>query len=120
MSARAGGRFWDSLGFTRKADRDAAPRSSQPVTPAVGASPGPAAVTPGTGPGDASPAPAIRVEACRACGACLDECPTGVFSLGRHDDTARVARPEACVPTCDRCARQCPEDGISFPGRSSV
>jgi NAD-dependent dihydropyrimidine dehydrogenase PreA subunit len=67
--------------------------------------------------GGVSWAPRIDAGACRGCGTCLDECPTGVFHMGRHDKGARVARPQDCRATCELCASRCPEGGISFPDR---
>jgi NAD-dependent dihydropyrimidine dehydrogenase PreA subunit len=97
--------LWDSLGIGRKAEGAAdAP-----------ARPGPR--PPHGSHGAVSWAPRIDAGACRGCGTCLDECPTGVFALGRHDKGARVARPQDCRESCDRCATHCPEEGISFPGR---
>jgi len=86
------------------------------------ASPAPARRTPAPAPSHpvhsgVSWAPRIEAGACRGCGTCLDECPTGVFAMGRHDKGARVARPQDCRATCEVCAARCPEDGISFPGR---
>jgi len=69
--------------------------------------------------GGVSWAPRIDAGSCRGCGTCLDECPTGVFAMGRHDKGARVARPQDCSATCELCASRCPEEGISFPGRGS-
>jgi NAD-dependent dihydropyrimidine dehydrogenase PreA subunit len=107
--------LWDSIGFGRaaeapdgSADGGTAPRGS-------GAS----------GPQRARARPAIawapRIDgdACRGCGTCLDECPEGVFLMGRHDVRARVASPEDCRESCDRCATHCPEKGIHFPGRAA-
>jgi NAD-dependent dihydropyrimidine dehydrogenase PreA subunit len=96
----------DSLGLGRKAD---VPPKAEPR-----------AATAAPRPGGATWAPRIDAEACRACGTCLDECPTGVFSLGRHDRRARVTHPEQCEVHCDRCATHCPEEGIAFPGRGAT
>ena len=93
----------DSLGFGRKDAADAARPPSAPAAGAIPAAP--------------SWAPRIDAGACRTCGSCLDECPAGVFAMGRHDRSARVARPEDCLAGCDRCATHCPEKGITFPGR---
>jgi ferredoxin len=95
----------ESLGLARRGE------ASSSAEPRAAASPPPSR------PSAAAWAPRIEAEACRACGTCLDECPTGVFSLGRHDKRARVAHPEHCEIHCDRCATHCPEEGISFPGR---
>jgi NAD-dependent dihydropyrimidine dehydrogenase PreA subunit len=97
--------FLESIGLGRRAD---APAKAEPRPAATPVTPRPAAP---------AWAPRIDAEACRACGTCLDECPTGVFSLGRHDKRARISHPEACEVHCDRCATHCPEEGISFPGR---
>ena len=99
--------LWDSLGIGRKGE-DAAEAPARPLStpaPAHGAH------------GGVSWAPNIDAGACRGCGTCLDECPTGVFAMGRHDKGARVARPQDCRATCERCATRCPEQGIAFPGR---
>jgi len=99
----------DSLGLGRKKEDAApspapAPRSPTPVASHAAHA-------------GVSWAPRIEAGACRGCGTCLDECPTGVFALGRHDKGARVARPQDCRATCEVCASRCPEEGISFPGR---
>ncbi len=105
--------LWDSLGIGRKGDG----ATGAPARPAS-AAPAPASPHGGTGAhGGVSWAPSIDAGECRGCGTCLDECPAGVFAMGRHDRQARVARPQDCRATCDRCATRCPEEGISFPGR---
>jgi NAD-dependent dihydropyrimidine dehydrogenase PreA subunit len=101
----------DSLGFGRK-DGGA---SDAPARPAAASGPS-HGVSHGSS-GGVSWAPRIDAGSCRACGTCLDECPAGVFAMGRHDKGARVARPGDCRSGCDVCARSCPEEGISFPGR---
>jgi NAD-dependent dihydropyrimidine dehydrogenase PreA subunit len=98
----------DSLGLGRRVDASPA---AEPRAAAAPPAPAPAPA--------ASWSPRIESDACRACGTCLDECPTGVFSLGRHDKRARVSHPEHCEIHCDRCATHCPEEGISFPGRGA-
>jgi NAD-dependent dihydropyrimidine dehydrogenase PreA subunit len=97
----------DSLGFGRKdeAEGDAPARTTPAPAPAHSVH------------GGVSWAPRIDAGECRGCGTCLDECPAGVFAMGRHDKGARVARPQDCRATCDLCATRCPEEGISFPGR---
>ena len=106
--------LWDSLGMGRKGE-GAVDAPARPASAAASPSASPA---PAHGAhGGVSWAPRIEAGACRGCGTCLDECPTGVFAMGRHDKGARVARPQDCRDTCDRCATRCPEEGISFPGR---
>ena len=102
--------LWDSLGIGRKGEGtgDAPARPVSAPAPAGGAH---------GAHGGVSWAPNIDAGACRGCGTCLDECPTGVFAMGRHDKGARVARPQDCRASCDRCATRCPEQGIAFPGR---
>ncbi len=100
--------LWDSLGIGRKAE-GAADAPSRPSS---------APATSHGSHGSVSWAPRIDAGACRGCGSCLDECPTGVFAMGRHDKGARVARPQDCRESCDRCATHCPEEGITFPGRA--
>ena len=101
--------LWDSLGIGRKGEAavDAPARTAS-------ATPSPSSHGPH---GGVSWAPNIEAGSCRGCGTCLDECPAGVFAMGRHDKGARVARPQDCRAACDRCATRCPEEGISFPGR---
>lgn len=101
--------LWDALGFGRNPeaplDAAAGPRSGSAAPPGQAAVPG------------RTWGPAIDTHACRGCGTCVDECPTGVFALGRSAEVARVARPERCEPDCQRCATYCPNEGIRFPGR---
>ena len=90
--------LWDSLGIGRKeegaSDAPARPSSAPaPSTPPTAASPG---------------RPNIDAGDCRGCGTCLDECPAGVFAMGRHDKGARVARPQDCRATCELCADPLP------------
>ena len=97
--------LWDSLGIGRKVEGASDAPARPASAPAHGAH------------GGVSWAPNIDAGSCRGCGTCLDECPAGVFAMGRHDKGARVARPQDCRATCERCATRCPEEGISFPGR---
>ena len=99
--------LWDAIGLGKKAGAEA---------------PAPSRAKKGAAPhrGAAAWAPVIDASACRGGGSCLDACPHGVFSMGRHDKHARVARPGDCVATCDACARACPEEGITFPGRTKA
>ena len=99
--------LWDALGMGRKG----AGAGDAPARPA--------SATHGSH-GGVSWAPRIDAGACRGCGTCLDECPTGVFAMGRHDKGARVARPQDCREGCDLCAKGCPEEGITFPGRGTA
>jgi len=99
--------LWDSLGLGRKAEAPSAAGGA----PRTGA--------PARGSGGVPWAPRIDADACRGCGTCLDECPEGVFLMGRHDGRARVSAPEDCRESCDRCATRCPEEGITFPGRAA-
>ena len=103
--------LWDSLGIGRKGEGAVDAPGRPPSAPSS------AAPTSHAAHGGVSWAPNIEAGACRGCGTCLDECPTGVFAMGRHDKGARVARPQDCRATCDKCATRCPEEGISFPGR---
>jgi NAD-dependent dihydropyrimidine dehydrogenase PreA subunit len=98
----------DSLGFGRKTEGMG---DDAPARPA----PAPAPSHPAHG--GVSWAPRIDAGECRGCGTCIDECPAGVFAMGRHDKGARVARPQDCRAACELCAARCPEEGISFPGR---
>ena len=101
--------LWDSLGIGRKGEGSSDAPARPPSAPAAASSQGVL--------GGGSWAPNIEAGACRGCGTCLDECPTGVFAMGRHDKHARVARPQDCRNTCEKCATRCPEEGITFPGR---
>jgi NAD-dependent dihydropyrimidine dehydrogenase PreA subunit len=102
--------LWDTLGLGRKAEAPAG-------TAAGGTARAPSS-PPGAAKGTTPWAPRIDAEACRGCGTCLDQCPEGVFYMGRHDTRARVLSPEDCRASCDRCATHCPEKGIHFPGRA--
>jgi NAD-dependent dihydropyrimidine dehydrogenase PreA subunit len=97
----------DSLGFGRRDEG----KGDAPARPAPAPAPSHAAH------GGVSWAPRIDAGECRGCGTCIDECPAGVFAMGRHDKGARVARPQDCQATCELCAARCPEEGITFPGR---
>ncbi len=112
--------LWDAIGRGKK---ETAAAGSSSHAPARSHAPHPKAHPPagkaGHHPAAPAWAPRIDPESCRACGSCLDACPEGVFSLGRHDKGARVARPGDCVASCDRCAVACPEEGITFPGRAA-
>ena len=103
--------LWDSLGLGRKGEGSIDAPSRPPSAPAASAS-----ASHGLH-GGVSWAPNIEAGSCRGCGTCLDECPAGVFAMGRHDKHARVARPQDCRDTCAKCATRCPEEGITFPGR---
>jgi NAD-dependent dihydropyrimidine dehydrogenase PreA subunit len=103
--------LWDSLGIGRKGVGSIDAPDRPPSAPS---SPSP---TSHAAHGGVSWAPNIEAGACRGCGTCLDECPAGVFAMGRHDKGARVARPQDCRATCEKCAARCPEEGITFPGR---
>jgi NAD-dependent dihydropyrimidine dehydrogenase PreA subunit len=53
---------------------------------------------------------ALDEDACIGCGACVDVCPHGVFSL--EGGIARVIRRGACME-CGACAKNCPAAAIS-------
>lgn len=53
---------------------------------------------------------ALDEAACVGCGACVEVCPHGVFSL--VGGKARVAGREYCME-CGACARNCPASAIS-------
>lgn len=65
-------------------------------------------------------APVIDGERCSGCGACLDECPNGVFALDGEEGVSQVVAPLQCVVLCDKCARTCPSDAISFPDKDAT
>jgi NAD-dependent dihydropyrimidine dehydrogenase PreA subunit len=65
-------------------------------------------------------APVVDVERCSGCGACLDECPNGVYALDDQEGVARVVAPNQCVVLCDKCAPACPSDAISFPDKDAT
>ncbi len=52
----------------------------------------------------------LRAAACVGCGACVDVCPHGVFSLA--DGKASVADRESCME-CGACAKNCPVSALS-------
>jgi NAD-dependent dihydropyrimidine dehydrogenase PreA subunit len=65
-------------------------------------------------------APIIDVDRCNGCGACLEECPNGVYALDEQEGVSRVVAPLQCVVLCDKCALTCPSDAISFPDKAAT
>lgn len=65
-------------------------------------------------------APIVNAELCSGCGACLEECPNGVFALDDSAGLTRVVEPNQCVVLCDKCALSCPSGAISFPDREET
>ena len=65
-------------------------------------------------------APVIDIDRCSGCGACLEECPNGVYVLDEQEGVARVVAPLQCVVLCDKCALTCPTDAISFPDKEAT
>ncbi|MBL8965713.1 MAG: 4Fe-4S binding protein [Spirochaetaceae bacterium] len=53
---------------------------------------------------------ALDAAACVGCGACLELCPHGVFSL--EAGKARIAHRESCME-CGACAGNCPTGALS-------
>ncbi len=64
--------------------------------------------------------PTIDAEACNGCGACLEECPNGVFAADDEEGKMRVVAPMQCVVLCDKCAPGCPTQAISFPDKGET
>ena len=52
----------------------------------------------------------LRVEPCTGCGACVEVCPHGVFSIA--DGKARVRDRSACME-CGACMKNCPVRAIT-------
>jgi ferredoxin len=65
-------------------------------------------------------APIIDVALCNGCGACLNECPNGVYVLDEDEGVSKVVAPNQCVVLCDKCAAVCPTDAISFPDKGAT
>lgn len=63
--------------------------------------------------------PQIDTEKCVGCGDCLETCPNGVFIMN-GEGKAEVTNPENCVVLCDKCAKFCPQDAISFPDKEET
>lgn len=59
--------------------------------------------------------PIIDESLCIGCGQCLETCPNAVYSMDQQSGKAKVSDPDNCVVLCDKCARFCPSDAISFP-----
>ena len=100
--------LWDSLGIGRKGEGAVDAPARPPSAPASPSSHGVH--------GGVSWAPNIDAGSCRGCGTCLDECPAGVFAMGRHDKGARVARPQDGRAHCEQGATPSPGGGNSSPG----
>ncbi|MEM2900286.1 MAG: 4Fe-4S binding protein [Thermoplasmata archaeon] len=56
-------------------------------------------------------APKINGDSCSGCGACVDQCPTGVLAL--KDGIATVANPGDCSE-CGACVDACPSSAITL------
>ena len=59
--------------------------------------------------------PAIDVEKCIGCRACVEFCPNDVLDFDEVTGKARVKNPFNCVVECRACAKICPVDAIAFP-----
>ena len=62
--------------------------------------------------------PAVDTDKCVNCGQCLDFCSNEVFESG--ETAVRVANPFNCVVGCNRCARVCPNEALSFPTQEQL
>ncbi|MCL4368742.1 MAG: ferredoxin family protein [Actinobacteria bacterium] len=49
---------------------------------------------------------------CKACGICIEFCPTRVFEVGEGGEPI-VAHPEECI-SCDLCELLCPDFAITL------
>lgn len=58
--------------------------------------------------------PAVT-EACTGCGACVDVCPKGIFSLPEDASSATADLSRECME-CLACLKQCPADAIANIG----
>lgn len=64
--------------------------------------------------------PEIDAEKCIGCGECLDVCANDVFMLDEKSGKMVVKAAYNCVVLCDKCAKFCPQDAITFPDRKGI
>lgn len=64
--------------------------------------------------------PTVDPEKCIGCGVCIDTCPNGVYLMNAETGKAEVVDPDNCVVLCDKCARFCTQEAISFPDKPST
>ena len=69
-----------------------------------------------TSQGDAAGEPVVDRGTCSACGACVEVCPVGVFSMGPSGIGVEGAAGFGCI-ACAHCLMVCPSESIVVTGR---
>lgn len=64
--------------------------------------------------------PRVDTDKCIGCGECLETCPNNVFAMNEQTGKVEVVNPDNCVVLCDKCARFCPQEAISFPDKEAT
>lgn len=64
--------------------------------------------------------PTVDPEKCIGCGECLEVCANGVFEFSESTSQVNVKVPTNCVVLCDKCAKLCPVEAISFPDKDET
>lgn len=59
--------------------------------------------------------PVIDYSTCTSCGACIANCPHGVYDFAKAPSPA-VTNPEACAEHCRGCETRCPVGAITYVG----
>ena len=63
--------------------------------------------------------PAVALDLCDGCGACIDFCSFGVYGLA-SEGKVMVIEPFKCQVGCSSCANVCAPKAITFPPRSML
>jgi NAD-dependent dihydropyrimidine dehydrogenase PreA subunit len=59
--------------------------------------------------------PVIDYLTCVECGACVSQCPHGVYNVSKSPSPV-VTNPEACTDRCHGCGDRCPVGAITYVG----
>lgn len=59
--------------------------------------------------------PVIDYMKCTECGACISQCPHGVYDTAKAP-SPMVQNPDACIDHCRDCGNRCPAGAITYVG----